>query len=642
MKKKIIICSLVFMSVFLCAAINLSPAYSSSPIEKEILFADEAIPSWDEKYKDKPMIRLLEEHSFDLNEDFSFTEETHIVIKIQSEEGKKAGNITVNYDREKDVIEYLEAYTITPEGKRIECTQIEDRNAYEGYASISENRFKLLIMPQVSSGCMLEVKHRIFHKRPIIEKHFFQTFPFSSFAPIKIFRTKLMVPDNLELRFINHNTDISPSVDHEGNKVIYRWEIKGNEAELAEDNMPHWAEVFQLVSFSSLKSWAQLADLFWSLYSKNIIISPEMETKIEEITEKGDSLRGKIQSIIKYIQDEYRYLSMSIESHHYEPHPSNEVFINKYGDCKDQTVLAIAMLREIGVKAYPALFSYTFDPDFEKRLPMPSYFNHVILCIEHEGTKYYTDPQRKGFYFDETSYDLSGGYVLLLNGEGGLLERIPPAKPALYIDSSEYRVEINEDGSALFDGSKTFPRIPSIQVRSAYLNNTEEGRKKMLSSLDASLSSGGTMLSSTLNNIDDPYKNITIDARYRRTDFVKVANDMMMFGIGKLNTPVLASTERRYPIVFSGNYRYENRLDFIIPEDFEILNLPKNIHYDTEFATFSRTYEAAGRSIKVSDIYEIKMARLPPTAYEDVRKFFNNVSNSTNDTVVIKKGASPK
>ena len=630
------------MSVLLCVAITLSPAYSSSAIEKEILFVDEAIPSWDEKYKDNPTIRLLEEHSLDLNEDFSITEETHIVIKIQSEEGKKAGDLIVRYDREKDVIEYLKAYTITPEGERIECTQIEDRNAYEGYATISENRFKLLIMPQVSPGCLLELKHRIFHKQPIIEKHFFQTFPFSSFTPIKIFRTKLMVPDNLELRSMNNNTDISPSVDHEGNKVIYRWEIKGKEAELAEENMPSMAEVFQLVSFSSLKSWAQLADLFWNLYSKNIITSPEMKIKIKEITEKGDSLRGRIQSIIKYIQDEYRYLSMSIESHHYEPHPSNEVFINKYGDCKDQTVMAIAMLGEIGVKAYPVLFSYTFDPDFEKRLPMPSYFNHVILCIEHEGMKYYTDPQRKGFYFDETSYDLSGGYVLLLNGEGGLLERIPPAKPELYINSSEYRVEIDEDGSALFEGSRTFARIRSIQIRSAYLNNTEEGRKKMLSSLDATLSSGGAMLSSTLNNIDDPYKNITIDTRYKRTDFVKVVNDMMMFGPGKLNTPVLASTERRYPIVFSGNNRSENRLDFIIPEGFEILNLPKNIHYDTEFATFSRTYEAIGMSIKASDIFEIKMARLPPTAYEDVRRFFSDVSNSTNDTIVIKKVASPK
>jgi len=150
------------------------------------------------------------------------------------------------------------------------------------------------------------------------------------------------------------------------------------------------------------------------------------------------------------------------------------------------------------------------------------------------------------------------------------------------------------------------------------------------------------MISSTLNNIDDLYKNITIDATYRRTDFVKVANDMMMFGLGQMNMPILASTERRYPIVFSGNYRFENRLDFIIPEGFEILSLPKNIHYETEFATFSRLYEAAGRSIKASDIFEIKMARLPPTAYEDVRRFFNNVINSTNDTIVIKKAASAK
>ncbi len=329
---------------------------------------------------------------------------------------------------------------------------------------------------------------------------------------------------------------------------------------------------------------------------------------------------------------------MSIDSHHYEPHPSNEVFINKYGDCKDQTVLAMAMLGEIGVKAYPALFSYTFDPDFEKRLPMASYFNHVIVCIEYEGVRYYTDPQRKGLYFDETSYDLSGGYVLLLNGEGGMLDRVPAAKPALYINFSGYRVEINEDGSAIFDGSEIIPRIPSTQIRSAYLNNTEEGRKKMLSSLDASLSSGGTMLERTLNNIDDPYENIKINAKYSRGDFVEVTNDMMMFGMGKWSTKAWPSTERRYPIIFAGNSRTERELVFIIPEGFEILNLPEGIHYETEFATFNRTYEAAGRSIKASDIFEIKMARLPSDGYEDVRNFFNNVSSSSNDTIIIKKG----
>jgi len=111
-----------------------------------------------------------------------------------------------------------------------------------------------------------------------------------------------------------------------------------------------------------------------------------------------------------------------------------------------------------------------------------------------------------------------------------------------------------------------------------------------------------------------------------------------MFGMGKWSTKAWPSTERRYPIIFAGNSRTERELVFIIPEGFEILNLPEGIHYETEFATFNRTYEAAGRSIKASDIFEIKMARLPSDGYEDVRNFFNNVSSSSNDTIIIKKG----
>ena len=634
MKKRLLVCLLMFFGLFICAGNN--SLYSSDSIENESPFIDQAIPEWDEKYKNEHVVWLLDEHILEFNSDFSYTEETHIVIKIQSEQGKEAGNITVSYDNETDVIEYIQAYTITPEGKRIKCTQVTDRNAYEAYGVLSENRVKLLTMPQVVAGSLLEVKHRIIHKKPVIENNIFLSFPIASVAPVKVRRIKLVTPENMELRFKNQNTDMKPKVDPADNKEIYLWEIKGKEAVLQESNMPSIAEVCQMVSVSSLKSWTQLADLFWDLFNKNVIVSQDIKTKIKEITAKDKSAREKIQSIIEYIKGECRYVSMSIDSHHYEPHPSDEVFMNKYGDCKDQTILALAMLKEIGIKAYPALFSYTFDPDFEKRLPMPLYFNHVILCIEYEGARYYTDVMRKGFYFDETSYALSGAYVLVLNGKGGFLDRIPASNPATYIRSSEFEIEINEDGSAIFDGFISFPRIVSTRMRNTYLNNTSEEREKWLSSLDASLSGGGTMLNREFNNLDDPYENIKLKIIYKRTDFVQVANDMMIFGLGRMDTPKLPSIERIHPIIFTDS-KSENKSHFKIPEDFEILNLPEDIHYKTEFASFDRTYKQDGRSIIVINVFEIKMARLPADSYEEVRDFFSNVRSSTNDKIIIKR-----
>lgn len=420
------------MSAFLYTSVVTHLLYASDSEENESPFIDEAIPEWDKKYKNEHVVWLLDEHILEFNSDFSYTEDTHIVIKIQSEQGKEAtGNITVFYDNETDVIEYIQAYTITPEGERIKCTQVTDRNAYEGFDVLSENRVKLLTMPQVVAGSLLEVKHRIIHKKPIIENNFFLSSPITSVVPFKVRRIKLVTPDNMELRFKNQNIDIQPKIDHNGNRIIYLWETKGKETVLQESNMPSIAEVCQMVSVSSLKSWPQLADLFWDLFNKNVIVSQDIKTKTKEITAKDKSAREKIQSIIEYIKAECRYVSMSMDSHHYEPHPSDEVFINKYGDCKGQTVLALAMLKEIGVKAYPALFANTFDPDFEKRLPMPLYFNHVILCIEYEGARYYTDVLRKGFYIDEIPLAFSGRYVLVLNGNGGILERIPESNPVI-------------------------------------------------------------------------------------------------------------------------------------------------------------------------------------------------------------------
>jgi transglutaminase-like putative cysteine protease len=612
------------------------PLHASDSEENATLFIDEELPAWDKKYKDVPVIRLLYDRYIEINEDFSYTEEVHSVLKIQSEKGKEVGNIPVQYNSETDIIEHIEAYTITPEGTRIKCTQITDRSAYEGLRAISENRVKLFTMPQVIAGSMLEFKFRIFHKKPVIEDNFFTYSSITSTMPVKVTRIKIVTPDNMELSYKNQNTDIKPKKEHNGNKVIYLWETKGKETELVEKYMPNISEVCQRVYISSIKTWVQLADLCWDLFNKNIVVSEDIKEKVKEVTAEDETPREKIQSIIKFIQNECRYVTMSVDSHHYEPHPSDEVFANKYGDCKDQTVLALAMLKEIGINAYPALFAKTYDPDFWNRLPMPSFFNHVILCIEYESAKYFTDVLTRGFYFDEIPYGLAGAYVLVLNGNGGSLERVPESNPASYMRAMDFGVDINEDGSAIFDGSITFPRRASIMIRRSYLNNSPANREKFLSTLDASLSNGGSMLNRKINNIDDPYMNIKMDIKYKRLDFVQIANDMMIFGIGKMNPPNLPAGERIHPIIFTLSV-YENKNNFKIPGGFEVLNLPKDIHYNTEYASFDRAYQQDNGTIKVMETFRLKLAWLPPDVYSEVMEFFGNIRKATNDRIVIKK-----
>jgi hypothetical protein len=110
----------------------------------------------------------------------------------------------------------------------------------------------------------------------------------------------------------------------------------------------------------------------------------------------------------------------------------------------------------------------------------------------------------------------------------------------------------------------------------------------------------------------------------------------MIFGIGKMNPPNLPAGERIHPIIFTPSV-YENKNNFKIPGGFEVLNLPKDIHYNTEYASFDRAYQQDNGTIKVMETFRLKLAWLPPDVYSEVMEFFGNIRKATNDRIVIKK-----
>ncbi len=86
--------------------------------------------SWEEKYKGEPYIVLLSEETVNVNKDFSTTTNLHIIKKVQKEGAKSLGEIPVTYDKDCEEIEKIEAYTSTPDGKKIKCEKIQERQHF--------------------------------------------------------------------------------------------------------------------------------------------------------------------------------------------------------------------------------------------------------------------------------------------------------------------------------------------------------------------------------------------------------------------------------------------------------------------------------------------------------------------------------
>src|SRR5207253_1485528 len=133
---------------------------------------------------------------------------------------------------------------------------------------------------------------------------------------------------------------------------------------------------------------------------------------------------------------EYRYVSLSFGVGRYQPHTAQDIFANKYGDCKDKHTLFSTMMKAAGFTVQPVLIgsSRKLDPE----MPSPSQFDHVISLIVKKPADG-TDKSENITWVDTTtevapfgllSYNIRKKQALLasLDGPSHLIET-PPNPP---------------------------------------------------------------------------------------------------------------------------------------------------------------------------------------------------------------------
>lgn len=594
---------------------------------------------WEEKYKEEPYVILRSERTVELRKDFTTLTTVRKVSRIQKESGKDIGEIPITYDKSREEVRDIQAFIITPEGEKLKYREIQDLNPKKEFAIYSDERIKMVTMPHVVVGSIMDWQVTVESKKPVIEKNFYDLVFLSSSHPVKAWKYTLVAPKDIVLHFKSINNERKPTISYSEDKVVYTWETSNSEKIEQEEYMPSWDEVCEMVAVSTLDSWKSMSKWALDLFRKNLRLSDDMKKKVHEITKEKKSQADKVQAIIEYIQKDIRYVSMSMEFHSYEPHPADQIFSNKYGDCKDYTLLGMAMLSEIGVKAYPVLFPSIKAFTEESLLPMPAYFDHAILFFDLDGKKYYSDLMRQGYFFYEIPDAMSGRKVFVANEEGAFAAIPKVDEPERVLTSEEHAV-IQDNGDAIVEMTVRFHRNLSVEMREAFKNAPSDEREKALYSLEAELSSGGKVLQREWRNLDTPHANITVRLKYENSHLVQRVGNMMMFGLPQRERETLFTTpKRKYPIVFTtaDSKTEEYRVTYLIPDEYEIVNLPKDVHLSYDFAEFERSYRVEGNSISGKEISVYRESSTPAAEYQKVRTFLDDITRLTNDMIMIRK-----
>jgi lipoprotein NlpI/transglutaminase-like putative cysteine protease len=208
-------------------------------------------------------------------------------------------------------------------------------------------------------------------------------------------RLRYVYPSNRTLKFlITPNANRADAAINGGlnETVITRSNIDKLDVENTSDPAVFLADS---VDVSEYGNWAEVVAWGQAMFAYTPGSQANTKALGEEIRKKHPSNQAaQALAAIDFVQRDIRYFGVFLGDSSHRPNPADQVLSKRYGDCKDKTMLSIALLRELGFDATPVLVSQFYRHAIARALPSPYAFDHVIVALNFSGQRYWLDPTR--------------------------------------------------------------------------------------------------------------------------------------------------------------------------------------------------------------------------------------------------------
>lgn len=212
-----------------------------------------------------------------------------------------------------------------------------------------------------------------------------------------------------------------------GNSTTLTWSMRN----IAEITSEHWfprkEKVYPELEVSTMVDWANIDRWTWEKVADKLEITNSLQQAVASLELSPNASKAeKIKAVYEYVQNNIRYVFAHLGRGGYEPHFPTEVIRTRYGDCKDQTVLSVAMLRALGIEAYPALVE-TPRAGYDDTSLVKLIFDHMIVYLPpQEGMpELWMDTTGDRSLYPGLSAYLADQNAMIVNGKGGKLTHIP-------------------------------------------------------------------------------------------------------------------------------------------------------------------------------------------------------------------------
>lgn len=478
-------------------------------------------------------------------------------------------------------------------------------------------------LKDVRVGDVVETVHSVQGSNPVFGDMRFGSFDFDWGVPVASRHARLLWPEGRPLYWRLHNGARPATVTRAGGELDHRWRLRDVPSRVVDDNSPGWYDPYVWAEWGEFADWGAVARWAVPLYRLPEGPLPAVEAEVARIAAATSDPEQRLLAALRFVQREVRYLGIEMGANSHAPHAPSLVLERRFGDCKDKTLLSLALLRGLGIPARPALVHTGLRETTQQRLPTPWAFNHVLVQADLGGRRVWLDPTRAPQAGKGVAQWVQSDFGRALLVSPDTRELVPMAGPEARALKRELRTVL--DASAGFDQPATLTVTTRAQGEAAELlrqalatHSRQDLQKQYLDFYAASYP--GLVVDQPYTTRDDTDANVLELVEHYRMPSYWVRNDKQSRWTGDLEVPDLLEWLRRPKgLNRQGPLALRHPVDFTLVSEFR---LPKtwNIKPDTlvvEDPAFTLRREEnwrGGNTVVLTDRYRTRADRVEASA----------------------------
>ena len=327
------------------------------------------------------------------------------------------------------------------------------------------------------------------------------------------------------------------------------------------------------------ESWETLARDYLAQIEDRLELDEETKALAQSLVEGAATSEERVAALSEYVQDNFTYKAIEFGRRGRVPNFTMEIVGNRYGDCKDHSLLFYQLLRAIDEPAELVLVST--DNEVQTDVPSLDQFNHMIV---------YAGGHRGGHFFDLTDKNhdvaslppmgLGGVEALLMDAVAPRFVRLPEYPENSNRLVSHRKLELEGSRDLLVDETLTLHGYYAAWLRSVLKSSDSATQKRQIQRYMRA-EANAVVQSLSAENLTDPRQPLVLHMRYRLPGALYEADQTL---VGKVPAiwertflDVPPSEERLTPFHIEYPVRVESEVTVTVPEGYRVASSPKDV-----------------------------------------------------------------